>query len=150
MWWKGKGKVCRQLWLSGFYCSKGKRSKHLWSIRGKNCFWEKQYTWVLQYSQLHIFGFLCVDVSVYIECNKQYTDKNCNDPLYVYISAPQYLFYLPTNLDQDVTITRQISFYPPVMSAFSLQKNVIYTLNSHGRKKTKVLDTTLKPEPPKA
>lgn len=151
MWWKGKGKVCCQFWLSGFYRSKRKRSKHLWSIRGKNCFWEERYTWILQYSQLYIFGFLCVGVSVYIECNRQYTDKNCNDLLlHVYVSAPQFLAYLPTNLDQDITITHQILFYPPVMSAFSLQKNVIYTLNSHGKKKTKLLDSTLKPKLPKA
>lgn len=62
LWWKGKGKVCY-----GFlaFTVLKEISKHLWSIRGKNCFWEKQYTWVLQYSQLYIFGF-CVLTYQYI------------------------------------------------------------------------------------
>lgn len=141
---KGKGKGLPSVMLSGFYCFKRKRSKHLWSIRRQNFFREKQNPWVLQYSQLYIFGFLCVGVSVYIECNKKYTDKSFNELLYVYVSAPQFLSYLPTTLDQDIILTHQISFYPPVTSAFSLQKNVSYTLNSHGKKKTKLLDTTLK------
>lgn len=86
---KGKGLLSvMAFWL---FTVLKERDSNIWGqLEEKTCFWEKQYTWVLQYSQLYIFGFLCVDVSGYTECKKQYPDNNRNDLLCVYVEVPLF------------------------------------------------------------
>lgn len=69
--------ACHQLQLYGFYCSRRKRSTICGQLEAKNLFLREaiHMSPTIQ-PAVHSSVFLSVEVSIYTECNKQYTDKS--------------------------------------------------------------------------
>ena len=82
---------------------------------------------------VHPSVFLSVEVSIYTECNKQYTDKSCSDLVSVYASTSQFLSYLLKRMGQGITsISNTANLILPTcnLSFFSAEKCYIHTQQS--------------------
>lgn len=125
--------ACLQLWLSGSYCSKRKRSTICGQLGEKTA--SERTNTPGSYNTANCTSF-CISICwsiIYTECNKQCTDKSCSDLVCVYASAPQFLAYLPMRLNQGITLI----FNPPNLilltcnlSFFSAEKCYIHTQQS--------------------